>query len=856
MRKNKYVSRILAAVLGVSILAAEMPLNVYATDTSIESDGMEWDVKEPVIEEVEIPEPYIVGEVTEECTETTKMFRLSDGSYKVATYEQPIHYEDEQGKFQEIDNTFEEAVVTYGSGDERVYRNRAGNRNIQFKERTQETEIPNEEKRITFEEVLEKETEEVSDEVPDKVMDEILQENFLQEVSIEVAGQVVSWTYEGMSEGAIEWEESESSELTDDEKFLTVSKAVSSGKYREAFPYTDIQYIISPEGIKENIILKERQADHIWKLKVDIGTFTAVQTDPHTVELHNETKEPVMIIAAPLMTDAEGRISTEVTLSMEVDESTMCLTVTADKEFLQNDETVYPVTVDPYFYLAAKTDISISDTFVSSAKPTTNMRVNGMASGSLIVGNEASTYGKTRSLLKMDSLPELPAGSVITEADLILLNYYSYSAGKSMTIDVRRATSAWAQKTATWNNSSNIYESVIQNYKVVPQNEHPSGVFDTWEITRLVKGWYEGNIPNYGLMLTAFAAETASPAQCTKYYSSNSLSYGGLYPTFLIAFRSNAGLEEYWTYHEQAVDGGYGYINDYSGNLVFSVPILGTTGGNQPTDISFVYNGHICYKQYQGSAKGAINGAGWMTTYGQRLDKVTNIPQFNGIAEELVKQGFDYVWLDQDGTYHFFKKQSDGTYKDEDGLGLTLKIGQTDPNYPYPGLNVIEDKNGNRTVFMSTGYLLFIADHLNQRIIFHYDGTGKLLDVKDGAGRKITFEYYSTTITGITGPEETIKFKYSGANLIGIDFPDGTQMKFDYSVVTIGGTAYNLLSTVTGRDGMKIAYTYPGQVLHSRDAVLAGRQNMHPTVQRETALKLIIPDRILQNSRIIKPVER
>ncbi|MDT9120605.1 DNRLRE domain-containing protein, partial [Escherichia coli] len=123
----------------------------------------------------------------------------------------------------------------------------------------------------------------------------------------------------------------------------------------------------------------------------------------------------------------------------------------------------------------------------------------------------------------MDTLPKLPAGSVITGADLILFNYYSYSAEKSMTVDIRRATADWSAKTATWNNSNSIYENEVQDYYVVPENEWPDNQYDTWEITRLVKGWYEGTIPNYGVMLTSFAAENASPAHCTKYLSSNSL---------------------------------------------------------------------------------------------------------------------------------------------------------------------------------------------------------------------------------------------------------------------------------------------------------------------------------------------
>ena len=78
----------------------------------------------------------------------------------------------------------------------------------------------------------------------------------------------------------------------------------------------------------------------------------------------------------------------------------------------------------------------------------------------------------------------------------------------------------------------------------------------------------------------------------------------------------------------------------------------------------------------------------------------------------------------------------------------------------------------------------------------------------DGAGRKLTFEYASSTITSITGPDGIVKFAYEGANLIRIDFPDGTKVHFGYTPVKIEGTTYNLLTSVIGKDGIKIVYAY------------------------------------------------
>lgn len=748
MLKNRNVLRLVAVILSITVLVTAFPLDTLATDEIFtENNGTsivveeaekteETEELEETAEEIEASsEPYILAELDGKRTETTKMFRMSDGSYTIAAYDQPIHFENEFGEIEEIDNTIVPVYDYYtadtaGGGlqfsDGYIYQNRAGKNKIQFTGTVPESFVQQ-----TFDILngsLEIEPMESS-----------------TETAIEVDEQMVSWTYEGMSEGEIEWAEPEQEEqLTGDERFLAVSAAVSTGIFRDAFAYTDLQYIVSPEGIKENIILKNNQAGNVWTLRLNIGNLTAVQQDTQTIELYGEEETPVMVIAAPMMTDANERISTGIAFEMESFDGVMRLTITADEEFLNSDETVFPVVVDPYFYLIAGSDISISDTFLSSARPSTSMRNNGQASGSLIVGKESSTYGKTRSLLKLNTLPKLPAGSVITEADLILMNYYSYSANTSMSVEVRRALSDWTQQTATWDSSSGSYEELIQDYYIVPQHIDSTVAFDTWEITRLVKGWYEGTFPNYGIMLTAFEAENASPAQCTKYLSSNYPTYAGLYPTFLISFRCNAGLEEYWTYHEQSVNGGSGYINDYSGSMVFTVPVAETTGENLPAEINFVYNSCISNRHYENNKRGAINGAGWMTTFSQRLDAVGNVEQYSDLADELKKQGFDYVWLDTDGTYHFFKKQDNGTYKDEDGLELTMKTGQIYGS--YTNLNIIEDKNGNKTAFLPNGYLLYLANHLDQKVLLSYSGAN-LTRIIDGAGRQITFGYESSTIT-------------------------------------------------------------------------------------------------------------
>lgn len=56
----------------------------------------------------------------------------------------------------------------------------------------------------------------------------------------------------------------------------------------------------------------------------------------------------------------------------------------------------------------------------------------------------------------------------------------------------------WEENTINWNNqpiSSNIEEVIV----VVPDN--PTNDFVYWQIDDLVRGWHDGSIPNYGMLL-------------------------------------------------------------------------------------------------------------------------------------------------------------------------------------------------------------------------------------------------------------------------------------------------------------------------------------------------------------------
>lgn len=106
---RKHLLCLCSIILTVALLFNMLPMHVLAQelDTDQEAD---------VVNEAYASVPVsVLGEVGSLRQEDTKHFRLSDGSFVAVAYGLPIHYADEDGDWQDIDNSLirEESTNTY-----------------------------------------------------------------------------------------------------------------------------------------------------------------------------------------------------------------------------------------------------------------------------------------------------------------------------------------------------------------------------------------------------------------------------------------------------------------------------------------------------------------------------------------------------------------------------------------------------------------------------------------------------------------------------------------------------------------------------------------------------------------------
>ncbi|NUT20964.1 MAG: DNRLRE domain-containing protein [Hamadaea sp.] len=149
----------------------------------------------------------------------------------------------------------------------------------------------------------------------------------------------------------------------------------------------------------------------------------------------------------------------------------------------------------------------VPDTTLSAAQPTAN--VNSYAGDPYVSpGNNSSTYGDTRGLVRFTDLAGVPANANVVDAQLEMWNTGLYPGdvtdGK---VDVHRLTRAFDETTATWNSAASgtawttpggDYDPTAESYFDGFTNDPE---WASWTVTNTVKSWLASPSTNYGFLL-------------------------------------------------------------------------------------------------------------------------------------------------------------------------------------------------------------------------------------------------------------------------------------------------------------------------------------------------------------------
>jgi len=733
--------KLVSVILIISLIASVFPAQLMAQQTP-------GNPADSITQGTAKKEAQIVGEVLEKRGRNVKQFLKDDLSMEAAIYPETVHYIDDSGKWKDIDNTLVEAVDETNAP---VLKNKDNGYSVSIAKNANAKKL----------------------------------------VKIEKDGYSIAWGVDNLKSSKVQvipTDTGSMDSLSENKKRTAVMKTNSAVKFPEVFSGIDLEYEIKPESVKEFVVLNRHTDNNEFTFNIYPKGLSAKLQADKTIVFYDDkdSSKEVFRMQAPFMFDAKGVESKAIEVKLTGNKNLYKLTLKPDSEWLSARERAYPVKIDPSVTTENLTDPNLYYQDVTAASVHQEYPTSSFSSLSV----HGSLVSKEKRALIKFKLPELTSSDVVTKATLKL---YCYT-GMAQQVNAHRVTQPWDSSTLTWNNQP--------GYDVTPDDfqapiESPSEV--EWNITDMAKDWYTyGN--NYGIELIGDMYANAVEFANVSYAQNN----GCTVPVITIEFRSNTGLEGYMTYHSLNVGrAGTGYVNDYSGNLIFTHNDISTNGNRMPVTINHVFNS--CERQ-----NNIGFGNGWRTNLNQTLKGL-----WMNTQGQFIYPGAQhyFVYTDEDGTKHYFPESESGEYTDESGLGLKL-TGMSDS---VPGCT-ITDKSGNKLNFDNEGKLISISDNNNNTQTINYNGS-LISSVTDGAGRTTTLNYTNGLLSSIVDPDgSTTSFEYTGNNLTKITYPDTKFTTYVYDANT------NLTSAVN-HDGYKVTVSYYGSVPYRVQKVLEGNSD-------------------------------
>ena len=744
----------------------------------------------------------LVRECIKERSRFSRVFETKNGEKAAVIYPKAVHFKKDDA-WEAIDNTL---VL---SKDQLAYENAQGRMKVRIARMPKQTDhkkkmmLFNLEEKQNARSAQQDQTEEKS--------------GIIELASVEKDGFTISWGLKTQKEKMQEEKPAMLSQMnepevavvpvefklnsihpqTEEEKLLKLSKLSSAGYFREILPGMDIRYRLESEVMKEEIILKKKEAatetiTFVMKhpgLSMHVladGSVAMCKTQRECAEdfpenAENLSENAVFFLDAPILFDKNGEIL-KAAYQIEKGQGISEITIKMDASWLMDEGRAYPVTIDPTVRIEKK-QTTIDDAFVRSKDPNSSYGYNF---SELEVGRNRP-YQVCRTFLKFNTLPKLEKGAVITDARLNLYQYqFSADNGQGFRVSAHEVTGAWDQRTLTWNNQPSFKPEALDYLTL--ENTNGMAVPKTFDVTKLIRGWYNNPSSNHGIALKAVNENVYATA--TLVSSDMPVNKYGLtadcYPIGIVYYRSTKGLEDYYSYHEQELGRtGTGYVNRYNGNLVFIHEDEGTGGILMPVSVSHVYNLSDCDTQSR-------FGKGFRLSLMQELKASGN-------------SDYPYVLTDTDGTNHYFYKDTSDSnkLKDEDGLGLVIT--QTSSN-EYDSYRIMKDKDEVQYVFGQDGYLRQIKDTYGNAMKCQYgpNSAGNYIQyAEDPTGARIVFNYNSdlTKLVSITANKRSTSFAYDAAgHLTNITYPDGKTSRFGYDG--------DKLIWAEGADKRRIVYGY------------------------------------------------
>ena len=481
MKKHTFIRK-LYLLLAVIMLFSTVQFPVAnALDPIPETVSQETPTEESILTKEELP-AYIdysgavaakhVERLESEEELDTLVFRNQDGTYTTYLFDLPIKYVAENGSVQEKDISLVQSSTAYEVASNDI-------------------------------DVM----------LPFDVSEGIQVSYGTQNVTLSPV-QISTVSQQGITAQSVNANILESSVITANTAALNAAE--NTVTYAQAFD-NSINIVYTPllNGVKEDIVLSSYTGIHTFQFLIEtdgMGVYYDEEQELYYIN-SSETAEGGFNIGRVYIYDQNQRVDIgSMTVTTVEENQTYLLTITANENFLTDEETVYPVTIDPT--LTFRQESQIRDAIVYSNYP------NGAYGGyQYAYVGKYSNYGTGRLLVGFGDLSDF-LSRISSALDIQSANLYLYcgTSSTASTLDVYYNNTFWTE--------SSVKYSTIDWSKVI-KSSHSTNIptaagWYSIDIKTIVKDWKNRySSPGYGIVIQNSDEATASKVKCfrTKEYA-------------------------------------------------------------------------------------------------------------------------------------------------------------------------------------------------------------------------------------------------------------------------------------------------------------------------------------------------
>ena len=298
---------------------------------------------------------------------------------------------------------------------------------------------------------------------------------------------------------------------------VSVRAAENAVSFKDVLPSVDVEYVVLPDGLKENVVLRDAAApsSYVFRLRPGEGERWRVEQlgeggvwafhvngdpEPEFVLLPPvvgdsagvAVKQPASAVSAPSEWSAEhGKVSLSV---VEQEDGSFLASVEIDKAWLSDAAREFPVVLDPTVYSAPD---------VADAEYNTTAGGNPIAASTIRTGrNGVSPAAKYASVFTFD-VATVPPSAKVLDARLYAYLDSCFPAACGTTysgdVELRRLTSGWSLSTP--------WASVTKDATLLDKVSFTTTPASTWHLwssaalTQVMQNMVNGTSANYGLIL-------------------------------------------------------------------------------------------------------------------------------------------------------------------------------------------------------------------------------------------------------------------------------------------------------------------------------------------------------------------